>query len=328
MEETKTHIVTLLLLVLFGAAFLSFYAYWIVTVSFPDVFVLLAHALVLFALVFLYCLAATAVIVRKTHGYIVSPFAVWSSLWLISLVAHLYRTANSFQLDLDYVGTLVMMNLFALSIVLYAGLAQQFLVRKAFGFGGNEEACYSRSYLSSNTYEDVVEDLLKKNWLYDMYRLTVRKSIKPDRLKIEAYDNLRKCHVFFLVGKKGKKASINFVAYVKNTTKFTSFIHSPNWCKELVENIIRTIESRGIGLSANGLELRREALDYALSGIKPLISTEMSRRFALPFLISAIILMIGSVAYFSVQLEPALIVAIASLVLAFFVFVVDYHRKS
>lgn len=123
----------LVFLILFGSVILSFYARWVVTATFPSDIEMLGHGLLLFVLVFLYCLGATAFFFRRSGGYIVSPVAVWLFVWLINLLGYFYQTVGLKQDEVGTLTSLIVVDLIVLVVVLYFGLLQQYIIRKSFG---------------------------------------------------------------------------------------------------------------------------------------------------------------------------------------------------
>ena len=325
--KIEPQVIQLLLLILIGSALLSFYARWVVTATFPGAFELSGHILLLIALVFLYCFAATALLTKTGRGYIVSPAIVWSFIWLIIFIDDFYKTSST-QLNLDTLPSLLVMNLFALYLVFFMGYSQQFFIRKAFGFAGEEEECYYKSYTSDN-YEKIASILLKKKWLYNVSGLKVKKRVKPTRLTVKAYHEPRDCYLFFLLDKKEERRTIlNIVAYVKHATFFTSFIDCPDWCKELADNIISIIKNKGINLrEEKGLALRRETFEYTLKEVKPWITLERFEKVLLPIFLSIILVLLFLVAHFALQMGPELIVAIITLIVTVIGILLAMHKR-
>lgn len=325
--KIRTELILLFFLMLLGAAILSPYARWIVTTTFANVFELLGHIALLIATVFLYCFGATAFFGRSHQGYMVSPVLVWIYIWLINLIENLHQ--GGIGQDVPSITSTVMMNLFALAGLLYISYPQQFLLRKAFGFDGDEKDCYCRSYTSVD-FEKILNIILEKNWLYNITGLSLRKRLEPNRLKMKAYSNSRRCYLFFFVEKIEKsKVIFNIVAYVKNATNFASFISSPDWFRELVDNLVLMIRSKGIKLEENeSLLLKRESLEYALNEVRPLVSRDKMEKVSLPLVFLTFLIIAFMVTYFFTEIEISLAVEVVTLVLAFIIFIVDYFRKK
>jgi len=321
----------LVFLILFGSVTLSFYAHWVVTTTFPPIGIeMLGHSLLLFVLVFIYCLGATAFFFRKSGGCIVSPVAVWLFILLINLLGYFYQTVSLKQDVLDIIMLLMLVYLSILMVVLFFGLFQQAIMRKIFGFIGDEDNCYYKSYTTSDNYEKVVNTLTDEDWLYYISRLKLRKKIEPTRLKMKAYDVHRDCNLFFFADKKDEKNTrLNIVAYVRNATSFSSFIDCPDWCKELTDNIVSIIKDKGITLNEdNGLELKKETFEYALKNVKPLISQETVERFSLPLFLLPILIFVVLSTYYVLKMDATLTLGVATLVLTFFAILLEHRRRQ
>jgi hypothetical protein len=146
---------------------------------------------------------------------------------------------------------------------------------------------------------------------------------------MKAYGRQRRCYLFFFVEKTNEEESIlNIVSYVKNATNFASFIDSPQWCKELTENIVAMIHSKGVKMQERtDLKLKKEAFEYALREIKPLISRESLEKISLPLFLLSVLAIALTLIYSCKLMELSLVIGFGTLGLAFIEFIFDYLRK-
>lgn len=327
--KTETHDIWLVFLILFGSVTLSFYAQWLVTASSLGIIALIGYGLLLFLLVFLYCLGTTAFFFRRSEGSIVSPVAVWLFVYLITLFVFLNQWFSLMQDVSSILAFMLLVSVFGLSGVLFIGLLQQVIIQKIFGFVGDEDACYYKSYTSADNYEKIRNILTEGDWLYYINRLKLRKQIESTKLKLEAYDVRRGCHLFFFADEIDKKStSLSLVAYVRNATAFSSFIDCPDWCKELTDNIISIMKNKGLILKEdNGLELKKEIFEFVFKDIKPLFSQEIVDKISLPLFLLPIIVLVGLSTHYVLKVDAAWTLGIVSIVLTFFAILFEQHRQ-
>lgn len=329
--KTETYNIWLVFLILFGSVTFSFYTQWLGTTTTPSMGIieLMGHGLLLFVLVFLYCLGTTAFFFRKCEGGIVSPVLVWLFVYVITLFVFLNQSFNVIQDFPDVMSVIILIICFGLSVTLLIGVIQQGIIRSIFGFFGDKHSCYYKKYSSKDSFKKIKKILIDEDWLYYINRLRLKKQIESNKLHLEAYDVRRGCHLFFFLDELDKnEVNFSFLAYVKNSNTFSNFIDCPKWCKELTDNIISIIKDKGVNFEKNKQELENEKIDFALKKIKPIFSWEIIEKVSLPLFLLPIIVLVGLSTHYVLKLEESWTLGIVSAVLAFGIYLFEQYRRK